>query len=308
MVALDGLQGLGGVARLVFHLPQGAEITHTRGNEFFGVFLDGFHGSVQEVIGVDHITVVTVQDGELARRDFHAVDLSAFMDDEMVVSRGAVRHERGADRFAGRLRGQHRARNEDARDADARIVGVDRVAELRDPVGVEPDVGQQPAVRHGEIRRLVLWRGVDHHHVVLVFGQPVFVVRAQHVTVCRALFVHRETGAARKMERVHRHGFHGVQHAQVVERHLRALSHALDLVHILRIFFLRERDELARLDLRALPGEREFGVGLFQQDLGVANAVRDLPFGGLAELPSHFAVRAGDADDRRRGGVDGRVP
>jgi hypothetical protein len=57
------------------------------------------------------------------------------------------------------------------------------------------------------------------------------------------------------MQRVHRHGFHGVQGHDVIEGHIGAFGNAAHLVNVLRIPFLDERPILTRLNLRAFPGQ-----------------------------------------------------
>ena len=135
------------------------------------------------MIGMDHIAVCAVQDVKFSRGDFHRIGLPTLMNDQMVIARGAMRNKCPADCARNTARRQYRTRHDDARDPDARIGWVDRVNELGNAIRVESHIGQQPTIRHGKIRGFIVWFRRNDEYVVLVFGNPVFVMSGKNMAV-----------------------------------------------------------------------------------------------------------------------------
>ena len=172
-----------------------------------------------------------------------------FVGKQMVVARRAVRDQRPSDGARKTPRCQNRACHHQARNADARIVRVDRINELGNAIGIESHIGQQPAIRHGKERRFILGFRRDDIDIVLIFGNPVFVMRKEHMTIRRALFIDCETRAACQMECIHRDRFHGIQDHYIVKCDIRTFGNALHFIYILWIALLGKWQILARLDL-----------------------------------------------------------
>ena len=201
---------------------------------------------------------------------------------------------------AGVVRRQHRARDEDARHADARVVGVDRVAALRDAALVEADVGQQPAVGDGQVGRLVGGLGVHQIDRLEIVGQPVLVVADPQPAVGGDFGRGGQAGAA-AVQRILGQRLHAVQHQQVVEVDLGAVGHALQLFDILRHAFLGEGQVLARVQGRLAPASdaQPLRFGLEVATVGRQHGVDDhAPM--LADLPAHLAMRSLHTDDGHR--------
>ena len=133
---------------------------------------------------------------------------------------------------------------------------------------------------------------MDDEHIIFVFGHPVLVMRHKNMSIGSALFINCHAGAARQVQCIHRHRFHGIDHTQVFKSHIRTFGDSYQLVHILRITLLSKGQVLAGLDLRAGPGQLELFVGIRDQATSIFNAMLDLFLTGFPDLAPNFTVRS----------------
>jgi len=65
MVSQDGLQTLDIMPILALDQAQGTEIAHARADQVFRFALDLLHGRRQVMVGVDNISILSIQDGKM---------------------------------------------------------------------------------------------------------------------------------------------------------------------------------------------------------------------------------------------------
>jgi hypothetical protein len=178
---------------------------------------------------------------------------------------------------------------------------------LGDAVGIDSDIGKQPAISHRQEGSFIIRRDVQNVHIGLVLGHPIFVMGNQDVSVCGTLVVHSHGGALGQVQGVHGHRFHDVQHSQVIEFDSRAFGDPHHFFHVLRIALLGERDVLAGLDPGSLPLQLQPIGDALDQLARRLEAVVHLRAEGFPNLAADLAMRASDAQKRRGSVVKHRL-
>ena len=215
------------------------------------------------------------------------------MGDQVVVARRPLRGGGGTDGAIDGAGSQHRPGNHHARGADAVVGGIDRVTTLRNPIGIETNVGQQPSIRHGKERRFVIRGGVDDKNIRLILRDPVLIVGHQHVTIGGAGFVDGKAGAFGQVQGIHGDRFEGVDDGDIIKRTIRPLSNPGHFLQVLGVAFFDKRDIFAGLNDGAFPGELQMGIGRVDQEMGALYTVLDQRPAGFANLLPHLPVGAG---------------
>src|SRR5512143_2788227 len=106
----------------------------------------------------------------------------------MSVNCCTAEYEDLPDRFCGCPGREDCARHYQARYPNATIILIHLITGLSNSEGIKPNIGEQSAICHGKEGWVIIWFCVHQKNIRLIFGNPIFVVSDQNMTIGRMCF------------------------------------------------------------------------------------------------------------------------